>query len=1238
MNVQAPRPTIGFLSANIHVGASRALWRGVLDAAATGHTNLICFPGGRLHASEQFEAERNSLYNLVDPAHLDGLVSWTSALAGIAPPEEIITFHQRYRPLLTVSLAYPLGHGRLVSIDGYQGMRALIFHLVDVHAYSRIALIRAPESHPYAQERYHAFLDALKEKGLTPDPALISPAVNWEQGAAAMRVLLDERGLRPGVDFQAVVAASDLLAIGALSLMTERGIRVPSDVAVAGFNDIEEGRLVRPPLTSVSLPFYEQGRRAVEILLAALAGETTPEHLKLDSQLLVRQSCGCPSWSVRLAAAAPDPTPPLDLKTAQQRAQAQLVEQIARVISNRGVASTWAKQLLDSFIAEIRGRGQETGPSEGKNKTLWPVSSPSHLDSGGGDGQEIGPSEGKNKTLWPVSSPSHLTSGHTERSRSETSPSKNVGQFQITLNGMLQHGVLDGDETAAWQTAISVLRRELLPALTPAMQHQAEDLFGQARVVIGEAVQRAQIARQLQAEQQNRVLRDIGEALITAFDVAKLADVLTERLPDLGIASCYLALYDDPELIWSRLVLAYDERGRAELPPHGRRYPSRQVVPPDLLPPRRFSLLVEPLHFQTEPLGFVVFEVGPHDGDIYEVLRGHISSALKGTLLFQQAHEARLVAERADQIKTRLLANVSHELRTPLNIIIGHSQRLLEEPPPDAAPDLAHIQHSAEHQLRIINDLLDLSRAEINALDLYPTLLDPRPLIEEAFAALAKDTPGHVLWQLEMPDNLPLLKADPVRLRQILLNLLSNAAKFTEQGQITLGVELARPHLHLWVADTGPGIPSELAERVFEPFASSTQVQRRAGGIGLGLSITRHLVALHEGTITVASQPGQGTTFHLYFPLPEPTETAVPAPSSTGTILWLISNAAAPPAEMIRFSQQQGLQMETLRPQDDLETLLARCCPAVVAWDMAAAAADDWHLMRRLHNHPQLSQVPFILYQQEADGAASTGLTSLTVKPASSQALWEAIRPTLPQAMQGSVLIVDDDPHARQIARAAVVKGLPDYTVRLVENGQDGVAAALADPPNLIILDLMMPQMDGFTVLDHLRANEKTRHVPVVILSGRQLSLDDVKRLEQHAAVTLQAKGLLSQDEIITTLHRSLFGTETLPPQTSALVKQAAAYLHQNYARSLARWEIAAGIGVSEDYLSRVFHQELGISPWDYLNRYRIAQAKEQLRQSHDSISQIAHRTGFPDPAYFSRVFRRLTGMSPRVYRDSAEN
>lgn len=1167
---KATRPTIGFLTANIHIGAARGLWSGVLDAAQAGNTNLICYPGGRLHTSENFEAERNVIYHLIDTERLDGLVSWTSALAGAATPEEVIIFHQRYHPLPIVSLASPLGHGSLVSIDGYHGMRALIFHLIDVHNYRRVAFIRGPEGHPYALERYHAYLDALKKRGLSPDPALITPHASWEKGSEAMQILLDERQLKPGVDFLAVVAVSDLLAIGALNMLAERGFRVPADVAVVGFNDIEEGRLVSPPLTSVSLPFYDQGRQSVKLLLDTLAGEDVPGQLILNSRLLVRQSCGCPSRSVELAAPELAKSEVNDPKLAWSRAQEQLVGQIIRATGSGIVAAQWAEQLLEALRSQL---GAVPGDP-----------------------------------------------------------------FLSTLDSMLPQGVLYADETAAWQDVISVLRRELLPALDSRTRLQAEDLLGQARVVIGEAVQRAQISRQLQAERQTRVLRDLGQALITAFDVDKLADVLAERLPDLGIESCYLALYENPadSLEAARLVLAFREGSRADLGTAGQGFPSRQLVPSDLLPARRYSLLVEPLYFQTDPLGFVVFEVGPYDGDIYEVLRGHISSALKGALLFREAHEARLVAERADQIKTRLLANVSHELRAPLNIIIGHTQRLLVSPPPGLAKDLEQIQHSAEHQLRIINDLLDLSRAEINALDLYPVILDPKVLLEEAFAALAKDAAGsgEVVWQLELPAHLPMIEADPVRLRQILLNLLSNAAKFTEHGQIRLAAEVAPPYLHIWVTDTGLGIPPELRERIYQPFFTRERVDQQASGIGLGLSITRHLVTLHKGFLTLDSQPGQGSTFHIYLPLPKLSDQPVLLAQPVGATLWLISNAERPSPEIIDFSQNQHLTIQRLRPKDELEALLAGSLPAVIVWDIADAVSGDWRLIRRLHNHPQLNQTPFILYQQ-GEGEVATGITSLVVKPASSQTLWEAIRPITPRQISGSVLIIDDDAKARQLACEAVSKGLPPgYTIRTAEGGEAGLAAMLAEPPNLVILDLMMPDLDGFEVLDRMRADERTRQVPVVILSGRQLSLNDVKRLERHAAVTLQSKGILSEEEIIVSLHRSLFGDDTLPPQTSALAKRAIAYLHQNYARPLARWEIAEGIGVSEDYLSRVFNRELGISPWDYLNRYRISRARELLHLTHDSISRIGRRVGFSDPAYFSRVFHRITGLSPRAYRE----
>ncbi|MEW5960693.1 MAG: substrate-binding domain-containing protein, partial [Chloroflexota bacterium] len=889
--------------------------------------------------------------------------------------------------------------------------------------YKRVALVRGPEGHPYAQERYYAFLDALQEKGLSPNPALISPPMSWEKGAEAMGVLLDQRQLKPGLDFQAVVAASDLLAIGVLNKLVERGIRVPTDVAVAGFNDIEEGRLVRPPLTSVSLPFYEQGHQAVEALLDTLAGHPVPERAMLQSRLLVRQSCGCPSESVNLAAAQLTGSPTRDPETAFKRGQEQLMGQIVRVISKKGIAAMWAKQLMDAFRSEINA-GEP-------------------------------------------------------------------GQFRATLDSMLQRGVLDGDETAAWQGVISVLRREILPALTIELQMRAEDLFGQARVVIGEAIQRAQIARQLQAERQNQALRDIGQALITTFEVDKLVDVLAARLPELGIESCYLALFENPSasMEWSTLILAYTEGRRADLNAFDCRFPSRRLVPPGLLPDRRYSLLVEPLYFQTDPIGFVVFEIGPRDGAIYEVLRGHISSALKGALLFQEAYEARLAAERADQIKTRLLANVSHELRTPLNIIIGHAQRLLVSPPPDLTNDLEQIQHSAQHQLRIINDLLDLSRAEINALDLYPERLSPKALIEEVFAAFSKDAAAsaYVVWRLELPDQLPEIEADPVRLRQILLNLLGNAGKFTEQGQITLGAAPAPPHLHMWVADTGPGISAELQERIYEPFFTATRPDRPVGGIGLGLSITKHLVALHQGLLRLDSRPGQGSAFHIYLPLPAPKEQPAPASQAAGAVLWLISNAGAPPLEVIDFCHNQNLTMRQVDLAVEPDTMLAAGIPAVIVWDITNAVPADWQLIRRLHNHPQLNQTPFILYQHKAGDVSASGFTSLVVKPASSQALWEAIRPTVPRQASGSVLIVDDDPHARQLTCEAVSKGLPDYTLRTAADGEAGLAVMLADPPSLVILDLMMPGLDGFEVLDRMRADERTRRVPVVILSGRQL-------------------------------------------------------------------------------------------------------------------------------------------------------
>jgi YesN/AraC family two-component response regulator len=230
---------------------------------------------------------------------------------------------------------------------------------------------------------------------------------------------------------------------------------------------------------------------------------------------------------------------------------------------------------------------------------------------------------------------------------------------------------------------------------------------------------------------------------------------------------------------------------------------------------------------------------------------------------------------------------------------------------------------------------------------------------------------------------------------------------------------------------------------------------------------------------------------------------------------------------------------------------------------------------------------------------------------------------------------VDDDPHIRAAHRALVENGLPGCPIQTAESGEKALALMAESVPALVLLDMVMPGLSGADVLNQMRADPRLRQTPVIVLSNKMLTLDDVKRLENHARVTFQSKGVWSEAETAAAMQRALSGEETLPAHTSALVKRAVAYLHQNFTRPLARWEIAEAVGVSEDYLTRVFNRELGLSPWDYLNRYRVLQAQNLLKTTSHSIGAIAKEVGFSDGAYFSRVFSKQVGISPQGYREA---
>ena len=840
----------------------------------------------------------------------------------------------------------------------------------------------------------------------------------------------------------------------------------------------------------------------------------------------------------------------------------------------------------------------------------------------------------------------------------------NAGRMAATVE-------LDLDDLAAqaFEIALRAARGEPMPSLFACRQRiiTAENVAEAAtRKLLSIASLPTQLIEDNQRHERQRVIQVETSAAIDRkvgllLDEQQLSQALTSLIRDSYGFDHARFLRVDPES--GRLIMPRDEGG-PEVGPEGkpdgplayaleRNQPvfipdtaASHRFPPDPHWPEALARVVLPVRLGGQVIGLLDLHrrrVTHHTRDELaglQLLADRFGITVRNAQLYTQEQEARVLAEQADRIKTTLLANVSHELRTPLNVILGYSQGGLDAlargdaPRAELADGLTQIYQSGEHLLRLINDLLDISRAEIGELDLVLEHIAPENLLREIFRASVEGfgKGNGVAWRMSVEPNLPQIDADPVRLRQILLNLLHNAHKFTERGSITLGAAVAGRELHLWVADTGPGIAEDLREQLFEPFVSGGAGPRAREGIGLGLSIARRLVALHRGRLTVESAPGSGSTFHIHLPLPElEADTAAPA-DAAHRVLLLISERTSLPAPVAQLAERRDLSLRLLSSNEDLAGVLQTLRPALLAWDVTTAPEDGLRIIEEIRSRPDLRHVPVMIYGGATTTDALGVATGVLLKPLGEAMLLEALSDLDPSAPDGSILIVEDDPRIRAQHRRLIAQHFPGYTVRDVGDGRAALAAVTTAVPTLIVLDLVMPELDGFAVLEALRADRRTAGVPVLVLSGKILTGDDIKRLGE-ARVIFQTKDLLSADELGESLRRALDPDERLPLQTSALVKQAIAFIQQNHAEPLSRQAIADAVGVNKDYLGRIFQQEVGLAPWEYLIRYRLLRAKDLLRETDLTVAEVATRVGFDTPTYFSRMFHREVGCSPRAYR-----
>jgi len=533
------------------------------------------------------------------------------------------------------------------------------------------------------------------------------------------------------------------------------------------------------------------------------------------------------------------------------------------------------------------------------------------------------------------------------------------------------------------------------------------------------------------------------------------------------------------------------------------------------------------------------------------------TSELRSTLQELEQKNAELEIERekaydANQSKSQFLANMSHELRTPLNAIIGYSEMLEEElhevNDTKYVDDILKINSAGKHLLSLINDILDLSKVEAGKMNVFLETTEIAAICEYTVATiqpLAERNDNKLV--LDCPGDIGEMYSDVTKIRQVLFNLLSNACKFTQHGEVTLSVHRVKKPDGDWidfsVSDTGIGMSAEQMQNLFEAFSQAdATISRDYGGTGLGLAICKRFTELMGGKLRAESKPGKGSTFHLQLPAEIKNQAASDVPVVSGVSelarytedavsarqggnqdedrrkrlsrVLVIDDDETVHDMLFRLLSKEGFLVETADDGESGVQKARELKPDVIVLDVLMPGMDGWDVLTRLKNNPDTESIPVVMLTMVDDRSKgyTLGVTDYIYKPVDREKLVTALTRCVRYGDTAPILIVDDDSTQRDMLKRTLEK--EGWETIRAHNGRAALEAVRARMPSIIILDLMMPEMDGFELIHTLRKNPETREIPVVVLTAMDLSHADQAMLANNATEVLK-KGASSRDEVL---------------------------------------------------------------------------------------------------------------------------